>query len=143
MLKQKKEEGMSQTKRMINFSLFLAVLVSIVFINLATAGMLIELPVSATEGFLKEPIETVLKDEDGKLADMRELVAVETVTAQSTITFDADTGEQNPLPMQSILQSLMQEAIMAPMMESLSSPDNPDGAVFLFAPDFVLEMYHP
>ncbi|MCW5202627.1 hypothetical protein VU10_04330 [Desulfobulbus sp. US1] len=136
----------------IYFWLLLAVLASPALINQARA-ISIEIPVKATNPLIEPAVSETLASP--QLAAMRELVVKPTVVGQSSLnydeagapilhTVDETTGElKSVLPMQDVLEPLMQETIMAQMMESLSSTDNPDGAVFLFAPSFVKDIYFP
>ena len=122
-------------KKALHLGLLLVVLAPTVLVNQAMAAIVIEIPVSASNKLIGSSVTEALTSTE--LDEMKAYVAATTVQAQSTITYNQTTGKANPRPMESILRPLMQKVIMYPMMESLADPTNPDGAVYLFAPEFV------
>ncbi|CAK8720412.1 hypothetical protein KKHLCK_09595 [Candidatus Electrothrix laxa] len=131
---------MLSVKNYIHIGLFMAILSYTALINQVIAAISIDLPVSATADPLAAPIATIVASQE--LADMRDNVAIATVDAQSLVTFDADgvqTSEMLPMQgeMETMIQGILMPSIKSQIMTSLASPSNADGAVYLFAPDFL------
>ncbi len=119
-------------KKSVNFMGLLVILGGATFVGQAIAALTISDPIAASDALVASTIADIETSAD--LVDMRNEVRTDRMISQSTIYPDNPLGEQ--LPMQSIMIPLMQEAIMMPMMESLSNVYNGDGLVYVFAPTF-------
>lgn len=120
-------------KKAINVGLFLGAFAYIAVAH-QVAAITLATPISATDPLIAATVNTVVGSSDVGL--MRNNVRQTTMGIQSKIdTSQAAVDAFEQLPMQQIVMPMMQQAIMIPIMESLSDVTNTDGLVYVFAPD--------